>query len=91
MPVHWQTRIEAWEPPVHFVDVEVKGPYRLWEHTHTFAADGDDATGIGDRVHYAMPLGPLGLTAYRLFVRHDVERIFDYRSQAVAARMAAAS
>jgi len=79
VPVRWQTRIEAWEPPKRFVDIQAKGPYSLWEHTHLFETDGDDATLIYDRVRYAIPLGPLGALAHRLFVRRDLERIFDYR------------
>jgi ligand-binding SRPBCC domain-containing protein len=84
VPVRWRTRIEAWEPPHRFVDVQVKGPYALWEHTHTFEEDGPEATIIGDRVRYSIPLGPLGELANRLLVRRDVERIFDYRREAVA-------
>ena len=88
VPVHWQARIEAWEPPERFVDIQVKGPYALWEHTHLFEKDGDGATVIHDRVRYAIPLGPLGALAHRLFVRRDLERIFDYRRDAVAALLA---
>ncbi len=83
VPVRWQTRIEAWEPPHRFVDVQVRGPYALWEHTHEFESAGEGATTIRDRVRYALPLGPLGDLARRLFVRRDVERIFDYRREAV--------
>lgn len=83
VPVRWRTRIEAWEPPRRFVDAQVRGPYSLWEHTHTFAADGPEATIIGDRVHYAIPFGPLGEVADRLLVRRDLARIFDYRREAV--------
>ena len=87
VPVSWQSRIEIWEPPVRFVDTQVKGPYSLWEHTHLFERDGDDATVIHDRVRYAIPLGPLGAVAHRLFVRRDLERIFDYRAKAVDERL----
>jgi len=83
VPVRWRTRIEAWDPPRRFVDVQVSGPYSLWEHTHTFEEDGPDATIIGDRVRYSIPFGPLGELANRLLVRRDVERIFDYRREAV--------
>ena len=37
MPLRWTTLIEAWEPPHRFVDSQVRGPYRLWHHTHTFS------------------------------------------------------
>jgi ligand-binding SRPBCC domain-containing protein len=83
VPVRWRTRIEAWEPPYRFVDVQVRGPYSLWEHTHTFEEDGPEATVIRDRVRYSIPFGPLGDLADRLLVRRDLKRIFDYRRDAV--------
>jgi ligand-binding SRPBCC domain-containing protein len=87
VPVRWRTRIETWEPPVGFVDTQVRGPYSLWEHAHVFEPDGDDATVVHDRVRYALPLGPLGAIAHRLFVRRDLERIFDYRRSAITERL----
>jgi ligand-binding SRPBCC domain-containing protein len=84
VPVRWQTRITAWEPPRRFVDVQVKGPYSLWEHTHWFEEDGPKATIIEDRVRYSIPFGPLGDLAERLLVRRDLRQIFDYRREAVA-------
>ncbi len=36
VPVSWLTRIEDWEPPHGFVDAQLRGPYALWHHTHTF-------------------------------------------------------
>ena len=42
------------------------------------------SSGDGDRVRYAIPFGPIGSLAHRLFVRRDLERIFDFRSAAVA-------
>jgi hypothetical protein len=89
LPVSWRTRIEAWEPPERFVDVQLRGPYALWEHTHTFERDGAQAVVIGDRVRYALPLGPLGELAHAAFVRRDLERIFDHRARVVAELLAA--
>jgi ligand-binding SRPBCC domain-containing protein len=91
VPVRWRTRIEAWEPPRRFVDAQVKGPYSLWEHTHTFEEDGPGATVIRDRVRYSIPFGPLGELANRLLVRRDLRRIFDYRREAVARELATAA
>lgn len=84
VPVRWRTRIESWEPPERFVDVQVRGPYSLWEHTHTFEEDGPGATVIRDRVRYSIPFGPVGELADRLLVRRDLKQIFDYRRDAVA-------
>jgi len=84
VPVRWRTRIAAWEPPLRFVDLQVRGPYSLWEHTHTFEEDGPTATIIHDRVRYAIPFGLLGELANRLLVQRDLKQIFDYRGDAVA-------
>ncbi len=77
--VRWTTEIAAWDPPHSFVDVQISGPYRLWRHTHTFAPERG-GTMIGDKVEYALPLGPLGRIAHWLLVRRDLGVIFDYRS-----------
>ena len=82
IPVRWHTRISAWDPPRRFIDEQISGPYALWHHTHAFEPDGD-ATLIRDRVRYRIGFGPLGALALALFVRRDVERIFDYRREAM--------
>jgi ligand-binding SRPBCC domain-containing protein len=87
LPLRWLTRIEAWEPPVRFADAQVRGPYRLWHHTHSFEPDGD-GTVMRDRVRYALPLGPLGELAHAALVRRDLDRIFAFRQAAVLARLA---
>lgn len=85
VPVRWLTSIQAWDPPHRFIDTQVTGPYALWHHTHTFAPH-PDGTLMRDVVRYAIPFGPLGAFAHRLFVARDVERIFDFRRQSLAAR-----
>ena len=85
--VSWLTEIEQWEPPTSFVDRQLKGPYRLWHHTHSFEACGQ-GTLMRDRVRYALPLGPLGAAAHGAFVRADLERIFDFRRELISARLA---
>jgi ligand-binding SRPBCC domain-containing protein len=87
VPLRWRTRIDVWEPPVRFIDVQVRGPYALWEHTHTFEPDGEQAVVIGDRVRYSIPLGSLGQAAHAMFVKRDLKRVFDYRERAVAERL----
>lgn len=88
VPVRWLTRIEEWEPGKRFVDVQVRGPYRLWHHTHKFEPDGRGGTLVRDTVRYALPLGPLGGLAHRLFVARDLRRIFDHRLASVSKVMA---
>ena len=77
IPVKWRTEISEWEPPFRFVDRQLKGPYRLWHHEHTFT-ECDAGTRVIDNVRYAV-LG--GALVNRLFVQKDVARIFRYRRE----------
>lgn len=86
-PLTWISRIEDWRPGQSFIDRQIRGPYALWHHRHTFSAV-DNATIVADEVDYALPLGRLGDLAHPLFVRRDLERIFDYRQAAVPESLA---
>ena len=83
VPVKWRTRIETVEPPNRFVDVQDKGPYAMWRHTHSFREVDATHTEIHDRVEFSMPLGPLGEIAYRFLVVGSLREIFDYRAAAL--------
>ena len=82
LPLRWTSRIEQWEPGRGFVDRQLRGPYGMWHHRHTFTESGQ-GTRVRDQVDYALPLGVVGNLAHPLFVRRDLERIFAYRHQAV--------
>jgi len=84
VPVGWLTAIREWDPPRRFVDEQLRGPYALWHHTHTFEALADGSTLMRDVVRYALPLGPLGELARRLVVGRDVEAIFDFRARRIS-------
>lgn len=87
--VDWLTSIQEWEPPHRFVDVQVRGPYQLWHHTHEFSATDDGgSTLMRDTVRYAIGFGPLGQLAARAFVHRDVATIFDFRRAAVVGALA---
>jgi len=83
VPLRWTARIEDWQEGRAFVDRQTRGPYRLWHHRHEFVSHRD-GTIVRDHVHYMLPLGLLGDAAHALIVRRDLERIFDFRSAAVA-------
>jgi ligand-binding SRPBCC domain-containing protein len=84
VPLRWLARIEEWQPGRAFTDLQVRGPYRYWYHRHDFESDGSGGTLIRDTVRYALPAGSVGELAHRSLVRRDLERIFDFREQAVA-------
>ncbi|MBI1189428.1 MAG: CDP-paratose 2-epimerase [Tepidisphaera sp.] len=75
VPIRWRTRISAWEPDRRFVDEQLKGPYYLWRHEHTFEVR-DGGTLCRDRVTYSHPGGAL---VHKWLVGPDVAKIFEYR------------
>jgi hypothetical protein len=84
IPVKWRTLIESWLPEDRFVDTQIKGPYRLWRHTHTFEELGPNSTLVTDTVQYGIPFGPIGRLAHWLFVGKTLDKIFNYRASVIA-------
>ena len=82
LPLRWRTKITAWDPPHRFVDEQLRGPYRVWIHEHTFE-DAPGGTFVNDRVRYRPPFGRL---ANWLLVERDVRMIFRYRTEALLRR-----
>lgn len=81
IPFNWQTRIATWKPPFLFIDEQLHGPYKRWEHTHRFEETGG-VTCMLDEVRYALPLSPLGEIVGPL-VKIQLERIFRFRQEAI--------
>lgn len=82
IPINWKTEISLWAPPFRFVDRQLKGPYRLWVHEHTFEAY-NGGTRVVDRVEYRV-LG--GALINALLVRRDLKRIFQFRRDVLSQR-----
>lgn len=76
----WKTEIAAWQPPARFIDRQIKGPYRVWEHTHLFE-EKTGGTQMTDIVQYAVPGFVLSPFVHFFFVRPRLEKIFGYREQ----------
>jgi len=87
IPLRWTSEITAWDPRHRFADTQVRGPYRWWQHEHRFE-DLGDSTRVVDEVQYAPPGGRL---VHVLFVKRDLHRIFDFRTQTLAAVFARGS
>ena len=82
VPMGWLTRIESWNPDRHFVDLQLRGPYALWRHHHSFEP-ANHGTWVRDRVEYVLPFAPWSLPVHPVFVRPMLERIFTFRRDAI--------
>jgi len=78
IPIAWVTEIKHVEDQKQFVDEQRFGPYSFWHHKHFFEQT-DSGLVMTDLVHYKLPFGPLGRLAHRLFVKRQLNDIFDYR------------
>jgi ligand-binding SRPBCC domain-containing protein len=81
IPFTWTARIRSWDPPFQFIDEQIRGPYRLWIHTHRFF-DLEKATRVTDVVHYGLPLWPLG-EAFFPIIHYLLVKIFRFRKRAL--------
>ena len=78
IPLFWMTEITHVLPRRMFVDEQRKGPYKLWHHQHHFEEKGDGVL-MTDIVHYEAPFWVLGDLATRLFLKSQLEDIFEFR------------
>ena len=76
--LHWRTLITDYQKPYKFIDQQIKGPYTLWHHTHTFE-EKDGGTLIKDNLKYVIPFGWIGRVIHFIYIKHDISGIFQYR------------
>ncbi|MEP6594566.1 MAG: SRPBCC family protein [Ginsengibacter sp.] len=74
----WQTEICKVEKPLFFTDRQVKGPYQLWEHTHTFVQKHNGVL-MKDEVKYKLRFGIVGIIMNSLVVHKKIKKIFNFR------------
>ena len=86
----WLARIVDFEYGSYFRDLQLRGPFARFDHTHSFDASGT-GTIIHDVVEYDVGWGRLGNVANALFVRSALTEMFDYRQRATERLLAGKS
>jgi len=82
IPLYWMTEITHVQDQRFFVDEQRFGPYSFWHHQHHFTAI-PGGVQMTDIVHYKLPLWFLGDIAHALFVKKQLQGVFDYRFKQV--------
>lgn len=82
VPISWKTLISKWSAPDYFIDIQLKGPYSKWEHTHRFISI-NNGTLLIDEIIYKAPLGLIGYIVNELMIAKDVAAIFKYRNKQI--------
>lgn len=82
LPIRWRTRIIDWTPKQQFIDLQIRGPYTLWHHQHTFTPT-ERGLECRDRVTYKLPGGLLASPVHAAMVRGQLLGIFRYRRRVI--------
>ena len=80
--VRWRTIITEYKHNDRFVDQQLKGPYSMWHHSHTFY-NVDNGVKMIDEINYVMPFGFIGKIANKIWVKRDLDNIFKYRKEII--------
>ena len=70
------TQVKEFE---YFVDEQRIGPYSMWHHQHKIEAIKGGVL-MTDIVTYQPPMWIFGALANTLFIRKQLQQIFDYRT-----------
>jgi ligand-binding SRPBCC domain-containing protein len=80
---NWVTEIKEVKENEFFIDEQLKGPYALWRHKHSFIPH-EKGTLMKDEVEYVMPFSSIGEMAHRWHVKKKLDFIFDYREKVIS-------
>ena len=76
-PVRWIAFLEELNKPHRFIDLQTRGMFRYFRHTHTFE-EHQDGTRYGDHVEFATRLGRF---IDSRIMKPELTRVFKYRQK----------
>ena len=79
LTIRWVAEHQDFIAERQFRDVQVKGPFARWEHTHRFVPKGPERSVLEDHVTYGLPLAPLSEWIGRGPAQKQIDRMFAYR------------
>ncbi len=88
LPVHerWVVNIAEFSFNEYFQDVQKQGPFRHWQHTHSFEPmlqGGVEGTLIRDEVEYEVGFGAVGRALEMVIFQQVFRSTFNYRKRAL--------
>lgn len=89
IPIKWHARHVDYRKNILFKDIQIKGPFSQWHHTHRFEPVDPQKCILEDTIEYALPLHPAGTAVMAPFVEKNLARIFTYRHNTTIADITA--
>lgn len=75
----WEAKHIEYQENRQFVDIQVKGPFQYWKHTHSFRSISPLETNLKDTVQFKLPFGRVGDALAYGKVRRKLNQLFTYR------------
>ncbi len=83
IPLYWEAEHRNYQPGQSFQDVQIRGPFALWCHTHSVEPIDERTCKYIDSIEYKVPIGWLGELLGGWLVRQKLNKMFTYRHQVV--------
>lgn len=77
--VRWVAEHTDYQPGRLFRDVQLRGPFAFWEHTHRFSTADSGMGVLEDHIEYRVPGGMVGQWLGGSYVRKKIDAMFLYR------------
>ncbi|MEK9500358.1 TIGR01777 family oxidoreductase [Gaopeijia maritima] len=84
LDLSWEMEHVDYEQGRRFVDVQRKGPFQSWRHTHEFAPTDDGGTLVTDTIEWEPPLGAAGEVLAGPILEKELEQGFAFRHRRLA-------
>ncbi|MCP3953744.1 MAG: TIGR01777 family protein [Desulfobacterales bacterium] len=86
--ITWAAEHTHYRPHSLFRDIQTRGPFAKWIHTHRFEPLDDTTCTLEDSIEYALPAPPFGQLFAGRQVAGKLDQIFQYRHTTLAADLA---
>ncbi len=82
--INWSAKHGDYIENMLFRDIQVKGPFAEWIHSHHFIPDGAGRSILEDRIDFRFPIHGITALFFKGMVLQRLERIFRYRHDITA-------
>jgi uncharacterized protein (TIGR01777 family) len=78
IPVTWEAHHEGYVEGEQFRDVQARGPFRAWAHTHRFE-ETESGSRLVDDIDFRLPLAPVSEWFGGWLAKREIDRMFEFR------------
>ena len=76
--INWVSKHTKYIQDKCFTDEQLKGPFKIWKHSHFFEKISDNKSKLTDDIEYRMKFYPFS-KLMKTHIRNKLERMFTYR------------